>query len=123
MTGGALEQWARSRGASAGGARALARFLLARAAGRPLPEPPARALLAEAPFALDLPPADVVPDPDGTVRFAVRLADGAVVETVLIHQPASALRSRERWTVCVSSQVGCARGCVFCETGRIGSKS
>jgi len=46
MTGDALEQWARSRGASAGGARGLARFLLARAAGRPLPEPPARALLA-----------------------------------------------------------------------------
>src|SRR6266436_8350276 len=73
-----------------------------------------------APFALDLPPADVVPDPDGTVRFAVHLCDGAVVETVLIHQPVSDLRSRERWTVCVSSQVGCARGCVFCETGRLG---
>ena len=122
MTEDALQQWARSRGASAGGARALARYLLARAAGRPLPEPPSRALLRQAPFALDLPSVEVVPDPDGTVRFAVRLADGAVVETVLIHQPASDLRSKERWTVCVSSQVGCARGCVFCETGRIGLK-
>jgi len=122
MTQDGLEQWARSRGARAGGARALARFLLARAAGRPLPEPPSRALLAQSPFAQDLPPADVVPDPDGSVRFAVRLGDGTVVETVLIHQPASDLRARERWTVCVSSQVGCARGCVFCETGRIGLK-
>src|SRR5712664_419720 len=122
MTQDGLEQWARSRGARAGGARALARFLLARAAGRPLPEPPSRALLAQSPFAHDLPPADVVPDPDGTLRFAVRLGDGTVVETVIIHQPASDLRARERWTVCVSSQVGCARGCVFCETGRIGLK-
>src|SRR5205823_3778638 len=45
--------------------------------------------------------------------FAVRLLDGNVVETVLIYHP-------QRWTVCVSSQVGCARGCVFCETGRLG---
>jgi 23S rRNA (adenine2503-C2)-methyltransferase len=60
-----------------------------------------------------LPPADPVIDPDGTVRFAVRLGDGAVVETVLIRQPS-------RTTVCLSSQVGCARGCVFCETGRLG---
>jgi 23S rRNA (adenine2503-C2)-methyltransferase len=57
---------------------------------------------------------------DGTVRFAVHLDDGEVVETVLVHHPASDLRSRERWTVCVSSQAGCARGCVFCETGRLG---
>src|SRR3954462_12805285 len=60
-----------------------------------------------------LPFAEPVIDPDGTVRFAVRLADGAVVETVLIRQPS-------RTTVCLSSQVGCARGCVFCETGRLG---
>jgi 23S rRNA (adenine2503-C2)-methyltransferase len=122
MTQDALEQWARSRGATAGGARTLARFLLAQAAGRPPPERPSRALLADAPFAADLPPADATPDGDGSVRFAVRLADGAIVETVLIHQPAFDLRDRERWTVCVSSQVGCARGCVFCETGRLGLK-
>src|SRR3954468_2885568 len=60
-----------------------------------------------------LPFAEPVVDPDGTVRFAVRLGDGAVVETVLIRQPS-------RTTVCLSSQVGCARGCVFCETGRLG---
>jgi 23S rRNA (adenine2503-C2)-methyltransferase len=45
-----------------------------------------------------------------------------VVETVLIHQAESETRARARWTVCVSSQVGCARGCVFCETGRLGLK-
>jgi 23S rRNA (adenine2503-C2)-methyltransferase len=60
-----------------------------------------------------LPRFEAVPDPDGTVRFAVHLDDRTVVETVLI-QHAS------RRTVCVSSQAGCARGCVFCETGRLG---
>ena len=64
-------------------------------------------------FQSGLPEAEAARDPDGTVRFAVRLADGAVVETVLIFHPS-------RWTVCLSSQVGCARGCVFCETGRLG---
>src|SRR3954471_22444574 len=64
-------------------------------------------------YDVGLPAAESVPDPDGTVRFAVRLRDGAVIETVLIRQPS-------RDTVCLSSQVGCARGCVFCETGRLG---
>ena len=62
-----------------------------------------------------LPRFEAVPDPDGTVRFAVHLDDGAVVEAVLIEHAS-------RKTVCVSSQVGCARGCVFCETGRLGLK-
>ena len=29
-------------------------------------------------------------------------------------------RARSRWTLCVSSQVGCAMGCAFCATGRMG---
>src|SRR2546430_12212321 len=64
-------------------------------------------------YAAGLPRAEGVTDPDGTVRFAVHLEDGAVVETVLIEHAA-------RRTVCLSSQVGCARGCVSCETGRLG---
>ena len=67
----------------------------------------------QVPFAEAMPDAEAARDPDGTVRFAVRLEDGALVETVLIQQPS-------RFTVCLSSQVGCARGCVFCETGRLG---
>jgi 23S rRNA (adenine2503-C2)-methyltransferase len=121
MTQDSLEAWARAQGAGPGASQALARYVLARTASRPLPAPPARRLLAALEGSSDLPPAEAVADPDGTVRFAVRL-DDAVVETVLIHQPASDLRSRERWTVCVSSQAGCARGCVFCETGRLGLK-
>ncbi len=50
---------------------------------------------------------------DGTERLALGASDGAVVETVLIPGPT-------RTTVCISSQVGCARACSFCETGRLG---
>jgi 23S rRNA (adenine2503-C2)-methyltransferase len=115
QTQAALEEWAVARGATAGAARVLARTLLAELAQREARERPAEALLAQArmAFSAELPQADAVVDPDGTVRFAVRLEDGQVVETVLIYHPA-------RWTVCVSSQAGCARGCVFCETGRLG---
>lgn len=49
----------------------------------------------------------------GTTKLAVQLADGAVVETVVIPR-------RDHSTVCISSQVGCARGCVFCATARMG---
>ena len=122
MTQAALEEWARGRGASPGAARVLARALLAGSAGRAVVDPAARALLeaAGAAFTSALPQAEPSTAEDGTVRFAVTLADGAVVETVAIHQAVSVTRARERWTVCVSSQVGCARGCVFCETGRLG---
>ena len=124
QTQAALEEWARGRGAKPGGARVLARALLLGFAGRTVEAPPAAALLAEAraEFQTQLPKAEAVTDPDGTVRFAVALDDGAVVETVAIYQAATARRKRERWTICVSSQVGCARGCVFCETGRLGLK-
>jgi 23S rRNA (adenine2503-C2)-methyltransferase len=54
--------------------------------------------------------ADEAPSSDGTVRFALRACDGALVEAVIIPGPA-------RTTLCVSSQVGCARACTFCETG------
>jgi 23S rRNA (adenine2503-C2)-methyltransferase len=120
MTERALADWAKSRGAKEGAARTLARYLLARSAGRRTPLRPSRALLELASFDEALPRFAAATDADGTVRFAVHLAGGATVETVLIHQPVSELRRDERWTVCVSSQAGCARGCVFCETGRLG---
>src|SRR6185437_11861584 len=44
-------------------------------------------------------------------------ADGHVVETVRIP-----LETRGRFSVCVSSQVGCALACAFCATGRMGLK-
>jgi 23S rRNA (adenine2503-C2)-methyltransferase len=47
---------------------------------------------------------------DGTVKHLWRLADGELVESVLIPAP-------DRLTLCISSQAGCAMGCTFCATG------
>jgi len=49
---------------------------------------------------------------DGTIKNAVRLPDGLVVESVLIPTPT-------RITACVSSQVGCSLDCTFCATARL----
>ena len=50
------------------------------------------------------------PAADGSVRLLVALADGQAVESVLL----------PRGGLCVSTQVGCAVGCVFCMTGQSG---
>ncbi len=47
---------------------------------------------------------------DGTDKLLLRLSDGGHIECVL-------LRDGERRSICVSSQVGCAMGCVFCASG------
>ena len=54
-----------------------------------------------------------------TEKALHRLADGAMVESVLMHYPARP-GSRERHTLCLSSQAGCAVGCPFCATGELG---
>jgi 23S rRNA (adenine2503-C2)-methyltransferase len=54
--------------------------------------------------------AERAPALDGSERLLLATLDGNYVETVLIPAP-------NRTTVCVSSQVGCARACSFCETG------
>ncbi len=50
---------------------------------------------------------------DGTVKLLWQFDDSSGVESVLI-------REGRRRTLCISSQVGCAYGCVFCATGRMG---
>ena len=50
---------------------------------------------------------------DGTVKFLWEFPDGHGVESVVIPEG-------RRRTVCISSQSGCAYGCVFCATGRMG---
>ena len=55
----------------------------------------------------------------GTEKALHRLADGALIESVLMHYPARGT-SRERHTLCISSQAGCAVGCPFCATGELG---
>ena len=54
-----------------------------------------------------------------TEKSLHRLADGALIESVLMHYPARP-GSRERHTLCISSQAGCAVGCPFCATGELG---
>jgi len=55
----------------------------------------------------------------GGLKLVVELGGGARVETVLVlHDHESS--GGKRCTVCVSSQVGCARGCTFCATGTMG---
>ncbi|MEX0819573.1 MAG: 23S rRNA (adenine(2503)-C(2))-methyltransferase RlmN [Pirellulaceae bacterium] len=47
---------------------------------------------------------------DGTEKLLLELADGGKIECVL-------LREESRRSICISSQVGCAMGCVFCASG------
>ncbi|HYN69201.1 MAG TPA: 23S rRNA (adenine(2503)-C(2))-methyltransferase RlmN [Candidatus Eisenbacteria bacterium] len=61
----------------------------------------------------------VMTDGATTEKALHRLSDGATIESVLMHYPASAGR-RERHTLCISSQAGCAVGCPFCATGELG---
>jgi 23S rRNA (adenine2503-C2)-methyltransferase len=57
---------------------------------------------------------------DGSTRKALlRLHDGETIEAVLMEYAASE-RGRARATVCVSTQAGCAMGCIFCATGQQG---
>jgi len=50
---------------------------------------------------------------DGSRKFAFRLSDGRLVEAVL-------MPNNTHYTVCISSQVGCAMGCAFCMTAKMG---
>ncbi len=54
-----------------------------------------------------------------TEKALHRLSDGLLIESVLMHYPARE-GSRERHTLCISSQAGCAVGCPFCATGELG---
>jgi 23S rRNA (adenine2503-C2)-methyltransferase len=55
---------------------------------------------------------------DGTVKILFSLPDGKTVETALMKF--KAVDGRHRYTVCVSTQVGCPIGCPFCATGQQG---
>lgn len=61
-------------------------------------------------------PVTLLKSQDGeTVKSLFSLADGSEIETVL-------MRYDERRTLCISTQSGCAMGCVFCATGQMGFK-
>lgn len=52
---------------------------------------------------------------DGTIKTRYKLFDGNMIESVLIP-----VVKDDRYTVCVSSQVGCSLNCSFCATGKLG---
>ena len=58
--------------------------------------------------------ANVLKDPDGTIKLQIELFDGNIVETVLLTD------KEDRKTACVSCQAGCAMQCAFCMTGTLG---
>ena len=60
--------------------------------------------------------ADVKVSRDGSRKFLFRLKDGHHVETVLIPE-------KDHYTLCISSQVGCAMDCKFCMTATAGSRA
>ena len=103
---------------------AEARRILAHAVGRGAPGFPAsrpvpRAVEAAVGVHIDRTPLQIVEratDPsDGFVKYLFRMHDGTFAEAVRIP-----LEAEGRFTVCLSSQVGCAMACSFCATGRLG---
>jgi 23S rRNA (adenine2503-C2)-methyltransferase len=73
---------------------------------------PLRAFLESHFELLHLHPKTVQKSSDGTVKSALSLHDGKVVESVLIPKG-------KRMTACISSQVGCSLDCSFCATARL----
>jgi 23S rRNA (adenine2503-C2)-methyltransferase len=79
-----------------------------------------RVALGEAFRADTLAQTTIRPADEGLTEKALhRLDDGRLIESVLMRYPAQYAR-RERATVCISSQAGCAVGCPFCATGELG---
>jgi 23S rRNA (adenine2503-C2)-methyltransferase len=119
-----LGQWMVERGQPAYRARQVADHLWAACAvdGSELRTLPA-ALRDEVnrSFRLDtLVESEVRPADGGLTEKALhRLDDGRPIESVLMRYPARGPR-RQRATVCISSQAGCAVGCPFCATGELG---
>jgi len=59
---------------------------------------------------------DSVHEEGETKKFVIALEDGAKIESVLLND------GKNRLTACISTQVGCSAGCVFCKTGSLGFK-
>jgi len=114
-----MEHWTRQHGLPAYRGRQIHSWLFRRLAGSfedmsDLPKS-LRTLLACEATLNHLHLIDSVSSEDGTRKYLFKLVDGMTIEAVLIPE-------RDHWTLCVSSQVGCAMGCRFCLTGRQGFK-
>jgi len=66
---------------------------------------------------------DRVRSSDTTDKLLLELGDGSLIETVIIRAPQEGVgQAQSRYTVCISTQVGCAYGCKFCASGLEGWK-
>src|SRR5688572_22580624 len=114
VAAGELRAWLAERGQPAMRGRRLGRWLFAGRATsfEQMTVLPARlrAGLAEHFAPLGTRVARRLTSSDGTEKLLLRLDDGQLIECVL-------LKEADRRTVCVSTQVGCAMGCVFCASG------
>ncbi len=99
--------------------RVLAHVVAHGREGFPTSRPVPRAVEEAVAALTDRAPLEIVEratDPsDGFVKYLFRLRDGALAEAVRIP-----LKREGCFTVCLSSQAGCAMGCTFCATGRLG---
>jgi len=119
LTGPETEQWCESRGLPAYRGRQLRQWLFKRLASS---FEEMTSLSKELRERLDhLARVDVLErvtaqtSRDGTEKSLFRLSDGLGIESVLIPE-------RDHFTLCISSQAGCAMGCRFCVTGQGGMK-
>jgi 23S rRNA (adenine2503-C2)-methyltransferase len=119
-----LKDWLAARGYPAFRAKQLASWIYSSladdfAAMRTLPAPLREHLAREATIAGPRVRTELIAKDGRTRKLLLELADGRLIETVLMLYPATG-ESRARATVCVSTQAGCAYGCTFCATGQMG---
>ena len=62
----------------------------------------------------------IVSEDGHTTKLLLKFDDKTLIETVLMQYGPSQDKTHPRSTVCVSTQVGCPMGCVFCATGQMG---
>jgi 23S rRNA (adenine2503-C2)-methyltransferase len=119
-----LETWLAQRGAPAYRARQILDWVYRGladdfAAMTNLPRDLRAWLAAEATIAGPRLRRELVSKDGRTRKVLLELADGRLIESVLMLYPASP-DGRARASVCISTQAGCAYGCTFCATGQMG---
>ena len=114
MTRPALENWFSSRGENPAKAAILLERLYQRGlrdfSELPFAQRVISALSEE--FTMELPETVARSGDDSTEKLLLEYPDGSLVESVLMRQAYGG-------SVCVSTQVGCAMGCAFCQSGRL----
>jgi len=114
-----IEDWAVGLGLKAFHGRQIRHWLFGRLSGSfedmTNLTKPVRSLLKERANISPLHTVKILTSTDGTQKYLFRLSDGHLIESVLIPE-------KDHFTLCISSQAGCAMGCLFCLTTRNGLK-